>query len=729
MQPVSKTYKAQMKKNLRNPSYVWVSYGVFNLQAEKQAKFSDNGHAVFSRLTINDDFLPNKEYITLEKDYWRVDGTQLILPNQGSYDYDGYVSNAVSNSNNTFSNNPMITIDFADSQSIYGLTFTFLDYPKEIKVNGKTYYPNSDKWEMPDKLLDVRQIKIEFVKAHFAGRRIRLNRIQFGRKVIFDNRTLIKTSYSSMVDFVSLSLTNKRLSFTIDNFNQRYNPLNPDGLYAFLETKQPADIDYGYQLDNGTIEKVHGDSLVLESTPIITQNQANFSAVDSLSNLTGIFRKGLFRPGGITLYELAEEVLKDADVKHYIIDKHLKEIKTKAALPIATHRECLQIIANAGQCILYTDRNGYIKLEIALDPIIRVRDNGHMPFSNSESAYNDEELPQKKYIDLLPNSWNTGKVILPKKGPFMRQGFISDKVCNKNGEFSEYPIYYWTYSFPYSVYQIPITFDNVDNEYATEFDVVYKLNREEKDRFSVKNSSVTCVVEHNVYGVDCVEIEIHKWSKGIRRATINQIGYGRINDMNIDFNTMANPPIVEKSSQVKSVEVTCYNYAVNEKETELYKEKIRLNGSETLHITHDAAIDISAAITNGTILEQEHYTYYSVVTLTGNGEAELILKGKKFTTSSVGIIKQINPTGEIKSPLKNPLITDIENAKVTATWIADYFSKRNYLSTEYRGNPEIDAHDLIYMESQFQPLFPVRIKEHKIEFNGALSGTVKAVVM
>ena len=80
MQPVSTAYKTQMKKPIRNRSYVRVSYGVFNLTAKNQAAFSDNGHIVFSQLTINDDILPDKQYITLEKNFWRADGTQFILP-------------------------------------------------------------------------------------------------------------------------------------------------------------------------------------------------------------------------------------------------------------------------------------------------------------------------------------------------------------------------------------------------------------------------------------------------------------------------------------------------------------------------------------------------------------------------------------------------------------------------------------------------------------------------
>ena len=69
MQPVSTAYKKQIQNKFRNRSYVRVSYGVFNLPATQQAAFTDNGHAPFSDLTVNDDILPMKRYITFEKDY------------------------------------------------------------------------------------------------------------------------------------------------------------------------------------------------------------------------------------------------------------------------------------------------------------------------------------------------------------------------------------------------------------------------------------------------------------------------------------------------------------------------------------------------------------------------------------------------------------------------------------------------------------------------------------
>ena len=72
------------------------------------------------------------------------------------------------------------------------------------------------------------------------------------------------------------------------------------------------------------------------------------------------------------------------------------------------------------------------------------------------------------------------------------------------------------------------------------------------------------------------------------------------------------------------------------------------------------------------------------------------------------------------------MITDTTNAQTTAKWIADWLTKRNEYDIEYRGNPEVDAYDMIYAQSLFEQYFPVRVVKNEVTFNGALSGKLNA---
>lgn len=115
--------------------------------------------------------------------------------------------------------------------------------------------------------------------------------------------------------------------------------------------------------------------------------------------------------------------------------------------------------------------------------------------------------------------------------------------------------------------------------------------------------------------------------------------------------------------------------------------------------------------------------------MVGEGDVELALKGNRVLTSQIGVSKKFNVKGISQPAVQNPLITDITNAAAEADWIADYYNKRNKLKIEYRGNPEIDPYDIVYAESEFKPLFPVRVQNNTISFNGSLSGSMEVVVI
>ena len=736
MQSVSQEYKKQMRRLIRNPSYIKISYGIFNLPATEEAQLSCEDQEVYSQLELKDDELPTDSYATFEVDRMKVGSSQIIVP-KTDYKYQGYVSDSLSDAYSVFQEPPTIVIVFDTPQDIYGLTLLFdaveRTYPKRIAVNGEEFNVTGTEFVASEKMYGVEEIRIEFLESYKPFWRARLDQIQFGQSVIFNNKNTLETSYTTKVDLVSGELSSKKFTMKVDNHDQFYNPLNPQGLTEFIDEKQPILIQYGYELDDGSIEWILGDNLVLEGTPKTGDYDVTFTAVDNLTNLTGNYYKGVFHPDGISLYDLAIEVLADAGIEDYVIDERLKTIITTGSLPIATHRECLQIIANAGQSILFTNREGQIQIKTALDPVITVSDNNHVYYSDTKSAFNDIELPTYKYADLLPNSLNVGsqsKIILPKgEKNLVRRGYISEVYGNESGEFTDIkPTYTIRYSFPYSAFALPITFDNVDGEYAVDFDVNYYLEGELQDTKQVTgNTEVKYNLEYDVSNIDQIDIVINKWSVPYHRAVINLIGEGRINDMKIDYSTSKRRPTVTKKELTKSVSVNVYNYFPASEKTDIVKQKITAGGEVTVTIQHEAATDITATLTSGSITSQTHYAYMSEITISADGETDLTLSGYRVQTNTLSVVKQVNSKGAEKQPITNPLITNASVAKVQADWIADFYEKRNELKVDYQGNPEIDAYDVVYMESQFESLFPVRIKESKITFNGTLGGSVSVV--
>ena len=166
------------------------------------------------------------------------------------------------------------------------------------------------------------------------------------------------------------------VKFSIDNVEGEYNPYNPDGLAKYLIERQEIKTRYGLKMDDGSIEWIKGGTFYL-SEWYAKQNgiTADFTARDLLEFMSTTYYDTDYDPNGNgrTLYELAEAVLTKAElplnsngtVKWYI-DPSLDDennFLTKAPLPEDTLANCLQLIANAGECVLYQDRDGILRIE------------------------------------------------------------------------------------------------------------------------------------------------------------------------------------------------------------------------------------------------------------------------------------------------------------------------------------------------------------------------------
>ena len=70
------------------------------------------------------------------------------------------------------------------------------------------------------------------------------------------------------------------------------------------------------------------------------------------------------------------------------------------------------------------------------------------------------------------------------------------------------------------------------------------------------------------------------------------------------------------------------------------------------------------------------------------------------------------------------MIDSAEMATDLAEWIGDYYSAVVEYSYNTRGNPELDANDIVYQENDFYKELSVRVYRQTLKFNGSYSGTV-----
>ena len=388
MQTVSQGWKDNQNELLTSESFVELSLKLTDPDAYEDATAEHNGCAYFSDKA---DYVVSEvdknidPHATLERNLWLLDGSREILP-ADNYGENGFIGNIISGLNRTFTNNPIISINFSKvfTDLITGVSIVwsrvFNEYATDFivtaynndEVIASTTVSDNTECDMTVYLdiINYNKITIEVLKWSLPYRRARIEEVLIGTELIYTKSDIINFSHSQSVDPISATLPMSKVSFSINNIDDSFNPNNLDSLAKYLIERQEVKVRYGYKLEDN-IEWIDGGTFYLSEWDA-PQNglSAEFNARDLLEFMSGKYYYGIYNPDGTSLYDLAEKVLLDVNLPldetgsvKWVIDDKLKNIYTIAPLPIDTHANCLQMIANAGECVIYQDRNGILHIE------------------------------------------------------------------------------------------------------------------------------------------------------------------------------------------------------------------------------------------------------------------------------------------------------------------------------------------------------------------------------
>lgn len=376
----SKNMIEQLKKPKRNLGFLKVKFNI--VDPETNPDLSSNSEEIFSDLdNIKETTIPqSKNYATLEKNFWLLNDSQPIY---GSEELEQtYVSSYMSDKNCLFSDKACITLTSSVYLTTLGLTMVFdsidKNYAKKLKVKAYrdstmimdkdyTLSSYSDRLIFADneELVRWNKIEIYFIESSLPYRRIRVNQLLFGIMETYTDENLISAESKEKTIMINSELPTHTFKFTIDNMNKLFNPDNPQGWYRYILQQQPISYEWGYQLDDGTIEWILGGKMLLTGSVEIGENQVSFSTTSLINYLTKVYKKGVYNSSGRSLYDLAVDVLEDSNIdsSQYNLWSGLKLIKTDAPLPKLEARQLLQIIATTGNCILFTNRENVINIQ------------------------------------------------------------------------------------------------------------------------------------------------------------------------------------------------------------------------------------------------------------------------------------------------------------------------------------------------------------------------------
>lgn len=376
----SKNMIEQLKKPKRNLGFLKVKFNI--VDPETNPDLSSNSEEIFSDLdNIKETtILQSKNYATLEKNFWLLNDSQPIY---GSEELEQtYVSSYMSDKNCLFSDKACITLTSSVYLTTLGLTMVFdsidKNYAKKLKVKAYrdstmimdkdyTLSSYSDRLIFADneELVRWNKIEIYFIESSLPYRRIRVNQLLFGIMETYTDENLISAESKEKTTMINSELPTHTFKFTIDNMNKLFNPDNPQGWYRYILQQQPISYEWGYQLDDGTIEWILGGKMLLTGSVEVGENQVSFSTTSLINYLTKVYKKGVYNSSGRSLYDLAVDVLEDSNIdsSQYNLWSGLKSIKTDAPLPKLEARQLLQIIATTGNCILFTNRENVINIQ------------------------------------------------------------------------------------------------------------------------------------------------------------------------------------------------------------------------------------------------------------------------------------------------------------------------------------------------------------------------------
>ncbi|EXG84062.1 hypothetical protein K413DRAFT_0774 [Clostridium sp. ASBs410] len=732
MQPASQKYKELMRREFRDPfSYIRVTIGLINQQAQASAYVPDKeNYAYYSSFKMPLDNYEVKElYATCDQDYTAVDGSMYFLPRERSDVVlnQGLVSKDLLGP---------IEIRFPIEYDIKGLTIEFgkaypVDFVIESDNNTVAIKGNTDGHFVTEEIFNgatfLRFTPLSMINGKS---RFRIHMVTMGIGVYFDSRKILSATKREHISPIMEELPTIDFNLTVNNKDRAFDVENVNSSVNFLEIGQDITVLYGQELDDGSVEWFPGATVQLKEWSA-DDEQMEFSATDRFDGMDGTYYKGLYRPEGISLYDLAADVFSDAkvDSRSYWIDPYLKTVKVSNPMPVVSHKEALQLIANAGRCILYQDRSGSIFLRSSFIPDMAASGEEGTEYSQAGNILKPGKKAEYASYASDFTKADASQYFITEQAPYLDMGYVSQAMSREDGTFIENPRVTVQLEASFTCFGVQFLFGGNPPE---EFVIHTGLFGEPVEDITIREISQETIVSREFKTFDCVEIEFIR-ARPHNRILLDYIGFGDVTDYRLEYShELTKTPKGIQQAKVRELQVirTIYNQAGDNKE--LGKETIVVTPAENRYTFYfnNAAYDLSCTLTEPQEGQEaiivDSSSYYATVEITGaTGAVEVVLTGREYTTSQAKVSRQLNPTGSLET-WENPLVSGMIHAADLAEWIGNYMKADREYELQYRGEPRIDANDLAFLENRYIPDMLIRIYDHTLKFNGALSGSIKA---
>jgi len=761
MQPASDEYIESMKSPWRNRGYIKGTIGIINSEAQNNATV-DNGENSFTYFSdIIKPFEGNtvtRVYATAEQGFSKVDGSMYFLPeeNAGLTLYNnGLVTNALLGS-------VKITFNGHTGLDIRGLTIDFGEYyPTSFTVeneNLKRTYTNDKRLFVTEDIFDGTSYIVITPLSMVNGQgRLRINKINFGVVDSFSNNEVISFSLNEYVSPTAESLPSKDVEIIVDNQDSYYSVDNEESAIRYLELGQEVKVSFGYDVKGDGVIEWLPEMLTYLKGWNANDVQAQFICTDLFESMEGTYYKGLFREQGISLYDLAVDVLTDAgfESEQYYLDPYLKDILAYNPMPSVKHSEALQIIANAGRCALYDDRDGRIHLQASFVPDMEANTTNQTKYSNVKNILEDK---RKDFYAEASEGFTTvdgSLFFMPDGNDYLYTGYVSESIwrlpepgtisrkfpfrLGSNEKFTD-TAGYWDKGVPqitlrlaagFISYGFKIVFRNVRPE---EFVIETLYEGVQVETLTVKPTNLVYETHRRFELFDEMIITFTKGSKN-SRIFVDTIGIGDVTNYTLSrSHELSYSPTATRQNKLRTMKIIRTIYSMVQREdAELATEEIEISPKNNEHMVYfrEPSYNLSAKIENNeNITAQiiESSNYFARIQFSGMESkinVKLVVSGKEYKIEENIYSKSYNQRG-IDVEWGNPLVSTVNHARDLEEWLSSYYLGEIEYQFDWRGDPRVDANDLFYLELKDGRKTTIRAYENRLSFNGAWSGNIKS---
>lgn len=661
MRIASDSYKEIMSRKIRNRGYVSVGLGIINQDAQKDGYVSSDCVEWCNTDAIFENNASKKTYATMEENFFKLDGSMYFLPEE-------YIQEPCNCAITKKVLQP-IRIDFHSIYSIKGLSITFGEiYPTEFTIETEettfSFENNQSEFTTTEALGDTSYIIITPVSMPGGQQRMRIYNVVMGIGLNFSNKEVQDISVSDAVSTISTELPNITATMNLFDKEKVFNVDDSNSFIQYLETKQSVTLSFGLEMDDGRIEWIKYATLFLEDWNN-KNNLLSISAVDRITSLEEEYSIGN-KIYSRTAYEEAVSILEDAGVSStdYVIDEYLKDITLTNPTPIAAHRECLQLLANACRCILYQDTDGRINIKanfmLVMNPDeIIVEDNGSADWGKTRNVFQGSEVV---YADMTRNQFKLdgSMFFLPDNKNYLRTGYVSESISQENGLFKgDNPHISIILPVASNYYGLLIKFGGKVPRHMI---VRTFLGDEKKQEVEFTELTAEMTIKYDFLDFDNMILEFVE-TEPYSRILVNQLSFGDFVDYTLTKDSMLENPHGYSEEKVKSVSVKVFTYTTGD---------------------------------DGNALEVEDNVYV---------KQSIAVAGKNIVC-------------------QNQLISTEEHARMVAEWMGNYYANNISYDVAYRGDPRLAAADIINMENDIVNNLQVEIAEQTLNFNGAFSGNL-----